>query len=175
MTLFATRKIMIGEEITIEYTKLAESRQTRRSRLLGMYHFHCECEYCKLPEKAASASDAARLELAQWPEKMFRTPVDWCKNVSLPDGYLIDGHTRCIALHEQESLINMEYALHVGELAIVYGMLADAKNFRKLGRKALDVLQIMKEPMIMPWEKWLASPQKNFQLWGMRHAQKGRR
>jgi len=48
-------------------------------------------------------------------------------------------------------------------------------EIEKLGRKALDVLQIMKEPMIMPWEKWLASPQKNFQLWGMRHAQKGRK
>jgi hypothetical protein len=168
---------MNGEEITIEYTKLDESRQVRRGRLLDMYLFHCGCEYCNLPNEKAAASDAARLELSQWQEKSFRSPLEWYKNTSLPDSYLVDGHIRCITLHEQESIIDMGYAIHVAELAVVYGMLADAANFRLWGRKAQKMLGIMRasENVTGPWEQWLTDPKRNFGLWGRRIAEKARR
>lgn len=140
MTLFAIRPILHGEEITVEYTKLAESRQTRRERLLDMYYFRCECESCNIPDSDVATSDANRLELGKWSQTKFRSPREWCKNLSLPDSYLVDGYTRCISLHETEGIINMEYAMHVAELAIVYGMLADAKNFRLWGLKAQNIL-----------------------------------
>jgi hypothetical protein len=174
MTLFATRPITDGEEITIEYTKLTESRETRRGRLFDMYHFHCECEYCNVSKDKAAASDAARQELREWPETSFRSPIEWCKNMSLPDDYLVEGHTRCITLHEQEGIIDMDYAMHIGELAFVYGMLAD-KNFGPCGRKALEVLGMMGASEKLPWKSWLENPKQNFGPWGMRIAQKARR
>lgn len=169
MTLFASRPIMEGEEITIEYTKLTESRQTRRSRLFDMYHFHCDCECCNISPEEVVVSDAARMELAKWSQRAFRSPVEWCKNLALQDGYLVDGHKRCMALHEQERLIDKEYAMHAVELAIVYGMLADAKNFKLWGEKGLEALKTMRAPEAVALQQWLAGPQRNFKLWGMRN------
>ncbi|KIM81175.1 hypothetical protein PILCRDRAFT_503834 [Piloderma croceum F 1598] len=166
-TLHATCNIKEGDEITIEYTKLTESRQTRRGRLFDMYLFHCECEYCNLPDDEARASDEARSELTKWSERSFS---ERCQNLSLHDGKLVNGFTRCIQLHEQESIFDMSFALHVSELALVYGMLADAKNFELWGRKAVESLRIMRALDVPLWEEWLANPQQNFKNWGkMRH------
>ena len=175
MSLHATRPIADGEEITIEYTKLTESRKTRRSRLFDMYHFHCECEHCKLPNDLTIASDAARMELDQWTEKRFRKPVEWYKNLTLPDRYLVDGHKRCIALYEQEGIMGLEYATHIGELAIVYGMLADEENFKLWGGKAMEAFETKKASDTVSWAQWVADPRRNFQLWGMRLKEKARR
>jgi hypothetical protein len=87
-------------------------------------------ESCNIPPKQVAAGDAARIELAKWSEKAFHTPVQWCQNLALPDGYLVEGHKRCIALHEQEHLIDFEYVMHAAELTIVYGMLADVESFK---------------------------------------------
>ena len=166
---------MHGEEITIGYTKLAESQETRRGRLFDMYQFHCECKFCSLPDDEAASSDAARLELGEGSEKSFRNPIEWYKNLGLPDEYLVDYHRRRIALHEQEGLIDIEYATHIGELAIVYGMLADADNFRLWGVKAQEAMQMMRAKVMAPWGRWLAHPQRNFGLWGKRISEKARR
>jgi hypothetical protein len=165
---------MCGEEITTEYTKLTEPRQTRRGRLLDMYRFHCECEACNLPDNKAAVSDAARLELGQWSQTAFRKPVEWCKNLSLPDNYLIDKHLRNIALYEQEGIVNIDYTLHMVELAIVYAFLADAKNTRLWGGKAREALKIIRAPsnVVMQFEKCMAP---NFNLWGWRITEKAGR
>jgi hypothetical protein len=170
MSLFATRPIMRDEEITVEYTKLANSRQTRRGRLFEMYHFHCECETCNLPSDKVAASDAARLELERGSETGYCDPLEWCKNLSLPDAYLVDKHKRCIALYEQEGIIDYDYVLHVAELATVYGMLADQKNFELWALKAQKGLEMMG----MPSGIAVADPKKNFRAWGWRLAEKAR-
>lgn len=175
MTLFATQPIREGQEITISYTILTESREIRRGRLFDMYHFRCECECCNVPLKEVAASDAARLELASWSKKAFRTPVGWCKNLALPDEYLVEGYKRCIALREQERLIDFDYAMHIVELAVVYGMLADAENFKLWRRKALAAVQTVKDSestMAVSVQEWFAGPQRNFKLWGMRIKEK---
>lgn len=177
MALFATRPILHGEEITIEYTKLTESRQTRRGRLSDMYNFYCGCDSCNISDSDAAMSDANRLELEKRSQTKLCSPLQWCKNLSLPDSYLVDGHTRCISLHEKEGIINMEYAMHITELAIVYGMLADAKNFKLWGLKAQSMLEIMttSSGSAGPWKQWLANPKVNFQMWNLRMMEKAHR
>jgi hypothetical protein len=166
---------MRGEEITTEYTKLTEPRQTRRDRLRDMYYFHCECDSCNLPDHKAAASDAARLELGQWSQTEFCKPSEWCKNLTLPDTYLVDRLERCIALYEQEGLIDMEYAIHMTELTIVYGMLADAENFKLWGEKANKALKLMRAPshIVVAFEKCLNPV--HFATWGRRNMEKARR
>jgi hypothetical protein len=138
-----------------------------------MYLFHCKCEYCNLPDNEARASDEARSELKKWSERSFS---ERCKSLSPHDGKLVNGFTRCIELHEQEGIFDMSFALHVSELALLYGMLADAKNFGLWGRKAVEALTIMKAADIPFWEECLANPQQNFRSWGkMRHMQTARR
>ena len=172
-TLWAMRNIKEGDEITIEYTRLTEPRQTRRGRLFDMYRFHCECEYCNLPDNEARASDEARLELTKWSGRSFS---ERCKSLSQHDGKLVKGFTRCIELHEQEGIFDMSFALHVSELALLYGMLADAINFGLWGRKAVEALKIMKAADLPFWEACLANPQQNLGSWGkMRDMQTARR
>src|ERR1700679_2305699 len=109
---------MHGEEITIGYTKLTESRQTRRGRLFDMYQFHCECKFCSLPDDEAASRDGARLALGGGSEKNFRNPIERYNLLGLPDEYLVDYKRRRMTLREQEGLIEIEYATRIGELTI---------------------------------------------------------
>jgi hypothetical protein len=167
MSLFATRPIAEGGEITLRYVNLMDSRTVRHGRLLDMYHFCCECEYCNLPtSEAVAISDAARLELGRWPQKSYRMPNEWCANLSLPDNYLVDGHKHCIELHEKEGIIDDTYVGHIEELAIVYAMLGDEQNFRLLAQKAVgqsEIWQMLEKATF--WGEWLLYPQKNYWGW----------
>ena len=142
-----------------------------------MYYFHYECEFCNLPSSNAVAeSDAARLELKRWSQKSYRMPHEWCPNLSLPDNYLVDGHKHCIELYEREGIVNGDYATHMGELTMVYGMLGDEENFRLWGQRAMETYEILKAPEgAEMWKYWLVDPQERFQIWGSRIAQRHRR
>ena len=174
LSLFALRPIAKDEEITIEYVDLKEERATRRARLLDMYYFHCECEYCNQNSDAVAASDAARLELKMWSQKSYRKPHEWSANLSLPDNYLVDGHKRCIELNEKEGIIDGDYAMHMAELTMVYGMLGDVTNFRLWGQRTVEIYEILKAPTSVPemWKGWLVDPQARFKFWGSRIAQR---
>jgi hypothetical protein len=173
MCLSATRPIAKGEEITLRYINLRDPRTIRRGRLLDMYYFHCECEYCNLPSEAVAVSDAARLELKRWP-KSYCISHEWCPNLSLPDNYLVDGHKRCIELHEREGIIDTIYAGHIEELAVVYAMLGDEQNFRLWAQKAVEQSKIRQMPEnTMFWKEWLSYPQQN--SWGWRIVEKSRK
>lgn len=175
MLLYATRPIKKDEEITIQYTNLLDSRDMRREILLDQYKFHCECEYCNLPDHhSIAASDAARLELARWSANKYCRPQAWCRNLELDDHYLVEALSRIIALHEQEQVIDSEYVSRVGDLAIAYGMLADEANFMLWGRRMHDILQITKAaPNVCAlWERWLVEPLKSLSVWNLRNYQK---
>lgn len=178
MSLYATRPIQLDEEISIQYTNLVESREKRRKRLLEMYLFHCECDYCNLPSaEAIAASDAARLEIAKWPTTQFRSPQAWCANLALDDNYLVERLKRIIQLHEQEHIVDMEFASRVGDLSMVYGMLSDETNFVLWGQKTLGVFRMMKAVPDLEslWERLLIEPQRQFPPWGLRAKKKSSR
>jgi hypothetical protein len=69
----------------------------------------------------------------------------------------------------------MDYTIHMTELTIVYGMLADAKNFKLWGEKANKALKSMKAPsdVIAAFERCLNPV--HFTMWGRRNMEKARR
>jgi hypothetical protein len=140
-----------------------------------MYYFHCECEYCNLPTtEAVAASDAARLELERWPRESYCMPHEWCTNLSLSDNYLVDGHKRCIELHEKEGITDNTYVRHIEELAIVYATLGDEQNFRLWAQKTVEQSEIWHRPeKVTLWREWLLHPKIDF--WGLRIKEKSRR
>lgn len=59
-TIYATRAIAAGEEITIPYDKGGPSAE-RRVHLLKSFGFNCKCRTCSLPPVELQASDKRRL------------------------------------------------------------------------------------------------------------------
>ena len=59
-TIYATRDIAAGEEITIPYDRGGPSAE-RRAHLLEFFGFDCNCRVCSLPPAELQASDKRRL------------------------------------------------------------------------------------------------------------------
>ncbi|KAA1066120.1 hypothetical protein PGT21_022050 [Puccinia graminis f. sp. tritici] len=53
----ALREIAPGEELSISYITLVQSREKRRKSLHGTYGFHCGCSQCSLSDAESEASD----------------------------------------------------------------------------------------------------------------------
>ncbi|KAA1095839.1 hypothetical protein PGTUg99_033503 [Puccinia graminis f. sp. tritici] len=53
----ALREIAPGEELSISYITLVQSREKRRKSLHGTYGFHCGCSQCSLSDAESDASD----------------------------------------------------------------------------------------------------------------------
>lgn len=180
MSLTATRTIEKGEEITIGYINLAESREVRRRRLHEMYYFDCECKYCSLPTlEAIAASDAARAEIAQfWKNPRLLKPHEWVVDLTLPDNYLVDILKHCINMDEQEGIIERGYKERLGLLGVVYGMLADETNCKLWGRKGLKILKVLKlredadGGAEKDLEMFLENPPRYLACWGWRIKEK---
>jgi hypothetical protein len=172
LSLFAVRPILAGDEITIEYTRLGDTRKARREKLLDMYSFHCNCEYCDLPDReAVAASDAARLEIEDWSEKAHTKLMEWRSNLFLCDDDLINDYKLAIRNHEKEGIINFHYADHIAGLAFVYGVMGDETSFKEWGQRAKkcwETLQFLDRAD--SWKRWLTNPQANFKFWGSRQA-----
>jgi hypothetical protein len=49
--LYATRDIMIGEEINDCYIELRQSRKDRRKELMSLYRFKCVCKICSINDE----------------------------------------------------------------------------------------------------------------------------
>ena len=170
ITLYALRPISHrrGDHLQV-HGDCQETRETRRTRL-NVYYFHCQCQYCDLPDSAAvAASDAARLEMRDWEEKGPINPGKWCSDLSLPDDHLVKFYKRAIRLHEQEGMTDANYASHMQMLTIVYGLLGDEKNYRHWCLKAIERMEVMRKTAdIVTMKHWLTNPQVNFEWWGRR-------
>ncbi|KAI9606417.1 hypothetical protein KEM48_001782 [Puccinia striiformis f. sp. tritici PST-130] len=69
----AMREIAPGEELTISYIKLVQSREKRQKKLHGTYGFHCGCSLCSLSDAESDASDG-RLDRIY---ELWETVADW--------------------------------------------------------------------------------------------------
>lgn len=157
MSLFAIRPIQAGEEITLQFTQPADTREVRRGRLMDMYCFRCECEYCSLPDKAVPTSDAARLEIKEmWADGNPNT-TKW-RGGKLSDRAIVRLNQRAIELHEQEGILGLQHAAHMDALAFAYFKLGDIENFRIFGGKAKECWQVMQcAGKVGVWTRLLAS------------------
>ncbi|WAQ87456.1 hypothetical protein PtA15_8A360 [Puccinia triticina] len=69
----ALREIAPGEELTISYIKLVQSREKRRAKLHHTYGFHCGCSQCSLSDAESAASDLRLEKLIE----MWDVVADW--------------------------------------------------------------------------------------------------
>ncbi|KAL2142888.1 hypothetical protein VTI28DRAFT_656 [Corynascus sepedonium] len=63
MTIWSTRDIEIGEEITITYTSAGQTSNERKESLEKIWGFKCQCSLCTASPADVEASDARRLEI----------------------------------------------------------------------------------------------------------------
>lgn len=146
MSLFATRPIRAGEEITIAYIHIDDTRAVRRAKLLDMYYFTCECEYCNISDEAVAVSDANRLEIKRmWQNGNPTRPAAWeRKGISFRQ--LVHIHQEAIELHEREGMQNIRQVNHMEALATAYMKLGDQKNSKKWVRKVTERWGVMQYP-----------------------------
>lgn len=161
---------MNGEELTIDYINITDSRDVRRASLRDMYHFHCECNQCDVPNaEAVENSDAARATISQFGKNGgLPLPGTWAMDLSLPDGYLTDAYEACILLHEQEHIIDASYLERLEHLAICYAMLGEEYSFQIWADRVLQVMEIRGADNKDLWKRWVIEPRVNCELWNWR-------
>ena len=141
LTIHAQRDIAAGEEVTIPYVGLLQSRVVRRSQLQRNWGFCCRCRACELadgPSRIASCERRIRLG-----ELNGRVPTYWGKGMARPSW---DGTcTEILKLLEEEGLRGWE----MGK-TYVYRALCwfDACYSNHSVRQALQTRQDPKRP----WE-----------------------
>ncbi|KAF7290377.1 SET domain-containing protein [Mycena chlorophos] len=196
LSLIAVRPIGLGDEITISYlpgTHLLLPRQTRQSLLLSAYNFSCCCAACIRMDEAES--DAARFELGRvtWNVPKFEEWIADRKQV-FSDALLVEAHTRRVLLIESEGLESIcdnskpgscspslggavpktatalpltQYTRHLDALAMAYGALGDARNFREWtwrARESRPLSDVGSAKVLQAWITDIAS----FPVWGWR-------
>ncbi|PLW14490.1 hypothetical protein PCANC_05567 [Puccinia coronata f. sp. avenae] len=69
----ALREIAPGEELTISYIKLVDSRAERQKSLYHSYGFHCGCSQCSISDAESRASDLRLDQIVQ----LWNEVSDW--------------------------------------------------------------------------------------------------
>ncbi|KAI1331227.1 hypothetical protein F5Y16DRAFT_395664 [Xylariaceae sp. FL0255] len=152
----AVRPILPGEEITLSYIGLFETRATRRSRLERTWHFNCTCSLCTQDEAQAAASDARIRQI----ENLRTHFSDWtsASKVTTQMAELM------VSLYEEERMWAGMYEAYafaalewngIGEpwLATKYARLAIQHGLAVLGSKDKEVWD-MKRLARDPWDHW---------------------
>ncbi|KAI0063123.1 SET domain-containing protein [Artomyces pyxidatus] len=111
----AARPIAKGEELTITYTSVLDSRDERQGTLKAKYAFTCVCQACRIPTDQREHSDARRHTLAtlqshvQQHDAIFSA---WTTDAALPDDYIVQCYLEYAKTMEEEALSEpMEWAL----------------------------------------------------------------
>ncbi|CAK5267958.1 unnamed protein product [Mycena citricolor] len=164
LTLRALRPIPATEEITVAYVTPTHPHAARQKALKALYNFTCRCPHCLRP------NDAARAELhAFWGAVPARFEA-WCVDARLPDHLLIDAHKRAVQLIEAEGLETLGYCRHLDAIAMGYGALGEAEEFRAWSRRARDLRPIdtdERRDELRVMLEWIDEPEK-FPVWGWR-------
>ncbi|KAF8152563.1 hypothetical protein B0H34DRAFT_784605 [Crassisporium funariophilum] len=194
LSLTAVRPIDAGEEITIPYVAPDMLSDLRRDTLSTLYGFECVCSYCQLPEDKIRQSDLARTTLsAMWGDAAAEAGLPsfekWCLDPELSDDVLINAHVRALHLIEREGLQILDthghteaeaggvggahperdIGRHLDLIAMCYGALEDADNFRKWVERAGEARLRCRPEQRLAFQKWLSNP-ISFPVWGWRRA-----
>lgn len=134
-TIYATRLIKAGEEITISYDRGGTSIE-RRAFLKEAFGFDCNCCRCFGPQSALKASDARRLEIQRLDEAIgnpFRI-------ASRPKESLRDCHSLLQILKEEydgcAEVLNARLYYDAFQISIAHGDQARAGVFAERAYKA---------------------------------------
>ena len=84
----AQRRIMKGEELTIQYQSLFTGSRKRREMFKRVWYFDCECPRCQDPSELGSYLNA------------FVCPIDSGKNVNLQNDLIFDILNICVQMYK---------------------------------------------------------------------------
>ena len=175
------RPIKEGEEITIPYIATNMTSKERQDILSNFYGFKCLCSLCVVPSNDNIQSDIARV--STWTETKQETKTNsettsllpsfekWCLDPTFPDDILIDAHMRALQFTEQDDhhdpTRDTDIIKHLDAIAMCYGALEDADNFRKWMERVSEVRSRVKPKQKLVFSKWLSNP-TTFPVWGWR-------
>nr|GAT56225.1 predicted protein [Mycena chlorophos] len=132
--IYAVRNIRNGQELTSSYSDLLAPACERRVFLRNRYGFVCRCSACLEPR----ASDVRRAQLDDEEEDFdLRLVIQWCKDASLPENWLIKKCLKHLELIEAEDLQVLDtYWELLATLARAYLCLGDVETAREWAGRA---------------------------------------
>lgn len=140
-TIHALRDIEQGEEITINYLGVLNTRETRQDYLQEHFAFTCSCHLCSLPPDESQESDRKLDELrelddligGEWSTDIFSTPLR-----------ILQYLDQEICLHQEQgqgAAALPRAFLYAARLTVAHGDLARARVFFERARLGWTVLQ----------------------------------
>ncbi|KAG5722014.1 SET domain-containing protein 5 [Termitomyces sp. T112] len=171
-SLYALRPIAPGEEITIIYTDVTQSRDTRRARLSSHYGFTCLCSFCTLPSPLLEESDATRAALRDW-RHTRPTFTGWATDLCRSDDFVLQSHMDALTLIEKENLQGMA-SVFVRDVCSCWAMLGEEDEFKKWAERLLELCEIRDITMAREVRGWLVDPKSKVPKWGWRKKQRTR-
>ncbi|KAJ3569477.1 hypothetical protein NP233_g5028 [Leucocoprinus birnbaumii] len=160
--LYALRKIQPGEEITIFYTDVTQSRDIRRAELEKNHRFLCTCPHC-------SPSSSVAPELRHW-LSTHPSYLKWSTDLCRADDTVTTSHRLALDLINQE---NAQFLQHIflEELALCYAILGDEDEFRFWANEFIRKCGIEDPGRASELELWIENP-KRYKKWAWRQKQR---
>jgi hypothetical protein len=172
----AVRPIAAGEEVTVSYTHLLTSRDTRRARLRDSHLFECNCAFCCLPHACdIASSDQRRAELLKSEDDGLSNGFDvWLGSRKLSLKTFMESHIALLQLAEREGLESYgNVAYHTDAIMRASGALGDRDLFRTWAVKAKVAWLVEYGSARREWRsrvedcaRWLGHPE-SFPLWAL--------
>ena len=159
------------------------SSKERQDILSNFYRFKCLCSLCVVPssdnstqrDSILSRFSAYSTETKQITETDSETSPflpsfeKWCLDPTFPDDILINAHMRTLQFTEEghhHPTQDMDIK-HLDAIAMCYGALEDADNFRMWLERVSEVRSRVKPEQKLVFSKWLSNP-STFPVWGWR-------
>jgi hypothetical protein len=156
--------------LTVEYCDNFKPKAERQDLLKELYHFICECPWCKLTGDKSIESDINRNELKSWFEKRVTFRV-WVQGLSVTRKALIDGNESQIETIKAEGLHRILPIIYM-DLQLAYVAYADKAKAQKYGQLVLERLEksssstLEKEKIDLEDIKKLTENPEENHLWG---------
>lgn len=125
----ASRTILPGEEITIPYINILQSRENRQHVLNSSWGFTCSCSLCSSSEKHTHESDSRILRI----KHLQNALTDWSRE-SIGNPSTAE---KLIELYEEEGIHAAKGAGHM-LAALAFNGLGDTSMAREHAEKALE-------------------------------------
>ncbi|KAK0624985.1 RmlC-like cupin domain-containing protein [Bombardia bombarda] len=134
MTVWSSRDIEPGEEITITYSDAGLLHAERQERLQSVWGFKCTCSLCTAPPEVRNASDTRRLEIRNLQEEV----LNLAQKGDFPGA--VTTVERLFEVIEEEGLTEQMGDLYEIPARLYYhvGKLEKAREFTKLAMHELD-------------------------------------